>query len=87
MKNTGAWVKHGHNLGSLKHYPKSYIYEYDRNEYYYKYKTKINSSGRNYNNLNQQPFAITDQFEVLSLENNLNCIIELLPGHLDSKSS
>jgi hypothetical protein len=86
MKNTGAWVKHGHNLGSLKHYPKSYIYEYDRNEYYYKYKTKINSSGRNYNNLNQQPFAITDQFEVLSLENNLNRIIELLPSHLGSEA-
>jgi hypothetical protein len=79
MKNTGAEIKYGKDLGSFKLWPKKYIYDYDRNEYYYRYKTKISSPGRDYNSLDQKPFAITDDFKILYLEQDLDRIIELLP--------
>jgi len=82
MKNNGPLVKHGLKLGSFKRHPKQYIYNYDGNEYYYRYKTKINSKGRNQNSTNQKEFAITDQFEILFLEKDLDRIIELLPTHI-----
>ena len=83
MNNNGDSVKHGNTLGSLKHHPKKYIYEYDSNEYYYRYKTKINSGGRVYNPPSVESFAITNQFEILTLEKDLNRIIELLPTHIN----
>jgi len=84
MKNNGPLVKHGVGLGSFKRHPKQYIYNYDGNEYYYRYKTKINSNGRNQNSTSQKAFAITDQFEILFLEKDLDRIIELLPTHIKS---
>jgi hypothetical protein len=84
MNNNGAGVKHGKTVGSFKHHPKTYIYEFDSNEYYYRYKTKINSSGRVYASSVPGPFAITDNFELLYLEKNLDQIIELLPTHIKS---
>jgi hypothetical protein len=84
MKNNGPLVKHGIGLGSFKRHPKQYIYNYDGNEYYYRYKTKINSNGRNQNSNQQKEFAITDQFEILFLEKDLDRIIELLPTHIKS---
>ena len=83
MNNNGAGVKHGTTLGSIKHHPKKYIYDYDSNEYYYRYKTKINSNGRIHNNPHiRQPFALTDQFEILYLEKDLDQIVKLLPTHV-----
>jgi hypothetical protein len=82
MKNNGEGVKHGTTLGSLKHHPKSYIYEYDSNEYYYRYKTKINSLGRIHSPPSLMPFAITDQFEILYLDKDLDQIVKLLPTHI-----
>jgi hypothetical protein len=84
MKNNGALVKHGIGPGSFKRHPKQYIYNYDSNECYYRYKTKINSNGRNQNSNCQKEFAITDQFEILFLEKDLDRIIELLPTHIKS---
>jgi hypothetical protein len=82
MNNNGAMVKHTDKLGSFKHHPKQYIYEYDRNEYYYRYKIKLISTGRAYKSVADKPFAITDQFEILYLEKDINQILELLPTHL-----
>jgi hypothetical protein len=82
LNNNGPGVKHGHGLGSLKHHAKKYIYDYDKNEFFYKYKTKINSVGRVNNSTNQKPFAITDQFEILYLEKDLDQINKLLHTHI-----
>jgi hypothetical protein len=82
MNNNGAGIKHGNTLGSFKHHPKKYIYDYDLNEYYYRYKTKINSSGRNYASFKITPFAITNNFELLYLNKDLDRIVELLPTHI-----
>jgi hypothetical protein len=84
MNNNGAGVKHGTSLGSLKHHPKRYIYEFDSNEYYYQYKTKISSVGQVYDLPSQAPFAITDQFKILYLNKDLDQICNLLPTHLKS---
>ena len=81
MNNNGPNVKHGLTLGSFKKHVKKYIYDYDKNEFYWRYKTKIISKGRKYNNSDQKPFAITDNFEILHLEKNLNQIIDFLPTH------
>ena len=84
MKNNGAGVKHGSDLGSFKKHPKKYIYDYDHNEYYWHYKTKINSPGRNYNSLVDKPFAITDEFDILYLEKDLDTILKLCSTHIRS---
>lgn len=84
MNNNGPGVKHGTDLGSLKQHPKQYIYDYDHNPWYRQYKTKINSPGRAYNSSTLRPFAITDEFEILYLERDLDLILELLPTHVRS---
>lgn len=84
MNNNGPLVKHGLDLGSFKLHLKQYIYDYDRNEYYYRYKTKINSNGRIKNNTRDKAFALTDQFKILYLEKDLTEILELLPTHIKS---
>jgi hypothetical protein len=83
LKNIGPNIKHGSTLGSFKKHPKQYIYNYDGNEYYWRYKTKVNSAGRKYNMSAQKAFAITDTFEILYLESDLEKIIELLPTHIN----
>jgi hypothetical protein len=84
MKNVGLQGRHVHTLGSFKRHSKQYIYEYDHDEYYYRYKIKMNSTGRNYNSLDEKPFAITDKFEILYIERpkDIEKIIELLPTHI-----
>ena len=82
MNNNGPGVKHGNHLGSFKQHPKKYIFDYDKNEFYWRYKTKVNSPGRTYNQQCDQPFAITDQFDILYLTKNLDQILELIPTHI-----
>ena len=84
MNNNGANVKHGLDLGSLKLWPKKYIYDVDHNEDYRRYKTKINSTGRDYNDLWNLPFAVTDDFKLLYLDHDLEQIIKFLPTHITS---
>jgi hypothetical protein len=84
MKNTGPNVKHGKDLGSFKKHPKQYIYDFDKNSYYWKYKTKVDSAGRKFNTMHDKPFAITDSFKILYLEKDLPQILSLLPTHIRS---
>lgn len=84
MNNNGTNVKHGLDLGSLKTWPKKYIYEVDSNEDYLRYKIKMNSEGRVYNDKTNEPFAITDDFKLLYLNQDLDQIINLLPTHITS---
>ena len=82
MKNVGAWSKHGTTLASFKQDAKKYCYDYTHDYWNYLYRTKVSSKGRPIKVDNSFPFAITDDFRVLSLTNNLEEIINLLPTHI-----
>lgn len=84
MKNIGAWVKHGNTLASFKRDAKKYCYDYTKDQWNYLYKTKVSSKGRPYKADNSLPFAITNDFCVLGLDQDLDEIIQLLPTHLKS---
>lgn len=75
--------KYGTNLGDFKKASKKYIYEYNRDEWYYKYKLKMGSPGRNQQNARTLgAFAITDEFKILYLDQDFEDICEMLPRYL-----
>jgi hypothetical protein len=75
--------KYGVTLGDFKKAPKRYIYDYDHNEWYFKYKIKMGSAGRNQQNASVlKAFAVTDNFEILYLDRDLERIVGMLPKYL-----
>jgi hypothetical protein len=82
MKNVGAWSKHGNTLSSFKRDAKKYCFDYTHDEWYSNYKTKVSSRGRPFKHDPGQPFAITDDFRVLDLTQDLPEILNLWHTHL-----
>jgi hypothetical protein len=75
--------KYGKSVGDFKKSPKKYIYDYNRDEWYYKYKIKMGSAGRNQQNArSMRAFAILDNFEILYLDRDLEKIRKLFPDYL-----
>lgn len=74
-------VKYGTNISERKLASKKYIYDFDRDPYYFQFKLKMESTGRNsFNNLKY--FCVLDDLTVLNLDQDLEQILELLPGHI-----
>jgi hypothetical protein len=82
MKNNGPMVKHQGKFGTLKHHAKDYIFDYNRDTWYRDNKIKVVSTCMAPNSLEGRPFAITDQFEILYLDRDLELILQLLPDYL-----
>jgi mRNA-degrading endonuclease HigB of HigAB toxin-antitoxin module len=80
--NNHLGSKYGTRLDSIKQQAKQYIFDLDANEWYLKYKIKISSAGRVSAATTGGPFAITDDFKVLYIDQDIDLIRQLLPTHL-----
>ena len=74
-------IKYGANVGQRKLASKQYIYSFDQDEYYFKFKTKMESVSRKPTNHNGY-FCILDDYTRLTLDRDLDKILELLPDHI-----
>lgn len=83
MKNKGSGKTHGKNLAEWRLEHKKYIYDFDGNEYYYKYTSKMSSDSRV---RSDRPIAVTtEDFRNLTLEDNFDEIVSLLPSIINTK--
>lgn len=80
--NNHLGSKYGTRLDSIKQQAKQYIFDLDANEWYLKYKIKISSAGRLSSATTSGPFAVTDDFKVLYIDQDMDLIRQLLPTHL-----
>ena len=80
MNNNKIGIKYGTGIGEYKLVAKQYIYEFDQNEWYYKFKTKKNSVSRFNQKTNWD--CILDNFVELNLKDHRQEILNLLPGHV-----
>jgi hypothetical protein len=70
-------------LPGFKAPAKQYIYEYTKDEYYRKYKTKGVSTSFFKKSLTHNWFCMLDDYSTLTLSRDLDQILELLPAHID----
>ena len=80
--NNHLGSKYGTRLDLIKQQAKQYIFDLDANQWYLKYKIKISSAGRLSAATMAGPFAITDDFQVLYIDRDIDLIQQLLPTHL-----
>ena len=80
MNNRQLGMKHGQHVGEYKPELKRYIYEFDSNAHYYKFAMKRDSISRIGNHLPW--FCLLDDLSVLTLDQDLEQILELLPAHI-----
>ena len=80
MNNNKISIKYGTNIAEYKLVAKQYIYEFDQNEWYYKFKTKKNSVSRVAAPQNWD--CILNDFTRLSVKDHRQEILNLLPGHV-----
>jgi hypothetical protein len=74
-------INDGISLGDYKKPSKQYIYEYDGNQYYHRFKIKTHSTART---RPHKPWVcMLDDGTVLTAEQDLDLILELLPTHLN----
>lgn len=76
--------KYGHHVGAYKQSAKDYIFSFNKDAYYHRFKTKT-SSGSHYTDY-QTWFCMLDDFRLLSLDKNLPEILDLLPAHINHNS-
>ena len=82
MNNNKVGIKYGTNLASLKIVAKKYIYNYTKDQWYFKYKTKQSSAGRRGLMTDDVPFAVTNQFDILYLKKDIDKIKQYLPDYI-----
>lgn len=87
LKNIGAWIKHGKTVASFKQDAKRYCYDLTKDHWNLVYKTKVSSRGRVWFQDTHQPFAVTDDFKVLNLTNDLAEILSLWHTHVNTGSN
>jgi len=80
MTNNKIGIKYGTNIAEYKLVAKQYIYDFDHNEWYYKFKTKKNSISR----IPDKPIwdCILNDFTWLNLKAHRQEILNLLPSHV-----
>jgi len=78
-------VRDNGSLGNYKKISKQYIYAYDKNAHYLKFKTKTDSSSRGPRNKATSWLCVLDDYRTLTEEKDLDLILELLPTHLNKK--
>jgi len=87
MTHNAPGDRENHGPGQSKHAAKRYIHSVDQNEYYYKFKTKTNSSWALPGEMPYIWAALTTDGRVLDLHKDLDEIHRLLPGHFLSSES
>ena len=81
LENRRNGVKSGKHIGQYKLPLKQYIFEFDRDDYYFNFKFKNSSNGRH---LSKNHWAcMLEDLSVLTIENNSDLIAELLPAHIN----
>lgn len=83
MNNNHSGEKFGNHLGQYKFALKKYIYEVDRDEYYFNFKTKMESMSRPPQRIiTNNFFCILDDFTTLKWPQDCDRIFELLSAHI-----
>lgn len=73
-------INDGSRPGDYKKPSKQYIYDLDKNDYYYKFKSKSLSTARQTTSVWQ---CVLDDATTLTVDRDLDLILELLPSHLN----
>jgi hypothetical protein len=84
MNSNLSGIKYGTNFGEFKLAPKKYIFDFDRDLYYYNFKTKIHSFSHKFK-IGADWFCVLDDFTRLNLKNDFDRILDLLPGHINHR--
>jgi len=82
MTNNLRDQKYGSNLCHYKLAAKQYIFDLDKNPYFFKYKTKLFSSNYKWYRPGKVWYCMTDDFELLNIDDHWPIIQDLLPDHL-----
>lgn len=82
MHNNLLGAKYGSNVGQYKYQAKKYIFDLDKNSYYFKYKTKTFSGDAILRHQRKKWYCITDDLSLLNLEDHWHIIEKLLPEHI-----
>ena len=77
-------VKYGANIGERKLASKKYIYDFDHDEYYFKFKVKMESVSREVPGQKSKYFCMLDDYTRLTLDKDLDQILELFPAHINT---
>jgi hypothetical protein len=85
MRNNDEGIKYGNTVGEYKLNAKKYIYDYTKDEYFYKFKTKM-ASGAHLSSSDKNLFCLTDDYSILTLEQDYEEILNLLPTHLTNNN-
>lgn len=82
MNGRNVSEKIGTNMSDYKLAAKKYIYDVDHNKYYFKFKTKM-ASGDIFSTLTTASWCcVTDNWDLLNLEDHAEQIVSMLPNHL-----
>jgi len=85
MNNNHAGIKYGSHLRDYKLANKNYIYDFDKDLYYRTFKVKSVSLSLRQKNLKNAWNCILDDFSTLSIDEDLDQILELLPAHFNQQ--
>lgn len=75
--------KYGESIGEYKKAAKTYIFEFDNDKYYVKYKSKTHS-GTHYVPPSDSWVCLTDELTILRLDRDRDLVNELLPLHFNN---
>lgn len=75
--------KYGADVGEYKKTARNYIYQFNKDPYYHRFKTKTSSAS--HFGPNRDWFCMLDDFTLLNLTDHLAIIKQLLPGHIFPK--
>lgn len=81
-KDYQSWAFCNSKSGTNKSAARQYIYNWTRDPYYYKYKSKVDSGSRNKDKESRRFFCLLDDYSKLYVDTDLEEISELLPGYL-----
>lgn len=84
MNNNKIGIKYGGNFGDRKLASSQYIHDFDKDYYYFKYKTKSESLGRTSKDHKTKFFCLLDDFTPLYLKTNMSRIRQLLPTYINN---
>jgi len=84
MNNNKIGVKYGDRFSDRKLALKQYIYDFNKDYHYFKYKTPLDSTGRGTIRQENKFFCLLDDFTPLYLKTNMSRIRQLLPTYINN---
>ena len=79
MKNKGPGETYGKDMTKIKMSQKKYIYDFDKNHFYFNFKSKFPSDGRFGWSAFKRVCMVTDDNRCLTVEENFDEIVDSLP--------